>query len=105
LSGLVGNCKECNGEALGELCSFCSGNRQRQPRTYLTADEYASRLSEAARAAQRLIGKLIDDTEGPGQAVFTCLMIAYGILHTTPELPPLEWYIARLLEMPKPGMH
>jgi hypothetical protein len=101
---LVGKCTECGEEALGQLCSSCSGGRRRNPATFMRDSEYRERLRNAAAAAHRLHKTVMDETVGPGEAAFACLFLVQGIIETNPELPPLEWYVARLLELPKPRM-
>lgn len=97
----VGKCTKCGGEAIGDLCSFCAG-RRRPEYSLLTGEEFHDRITKAIQATAKLVKPVQDLTKGPGEAIFAMLFLCVSIIETQPELPPLEWYLARLLEMPKP---
>lgn|SRR3982751_105525 len=87
-------CANCDGPALEELCTYCSGQRPRAPETVITGEQWAEYLRAAAARARELLA--VDGAGKPGPQALAHLLAAYILIESSPGLPSFEWYAAQV---------
>ena len=99
----LGTCATCGGESIRKLCSYCSGERKRVKRPLIDADAHAKQFELGLETCREMISPVLHAAgEDEGRAVLACVFMIEALIACTPQLPPLEWYLARVLELPKP---